>query len=115
MSTVTIGCRLPSGIILDIGPEHPMVELAGKRQAQEGSPIVILREADCGYTQVDASYWEAFKKRVGPDFAPLKSGAIFEAKSIKEAKAVNKDLKGKKTGHEPLSQEAKDIQPMSQD
>lgn len=115
MSTVTIGCRLPSGLIIDIGPEHPMVELAGKRQAQEGSPIIILREADCGYTEVDASYWEAFKKRVGPDFAPLKSGAIFEAKNLKEAKAANKDLKDKKTGHEPLKQEAEGIKPLEQD
>jgi hypothetical protein len=115
MSNVVIGCRLPSGLIIDIGPEHPTVELAGKRQAQEGLPIIILREPDCGYTSVPEEYWEAFKKRVGPDFAPIKSGAVFEAKDPKDAKAKNKELKKEKTGHEPLSQETKDVKPLNSD
>lgn len=105
MSTITIGCRLPSGIVLDIGDHSAKVELAGQRQAQARSSIIILNDDDFGTTEVDAQFWEAFKKRVGPDFAPLKSGAIFEAKSEKEAKAKAKDLKGQKTGHEPISQD----------
>ena len=111
MSTVTIGCRLPSGLILDLGdPTKPSVELAGQRQTQARSPIILLTEEDYGTTEVDSSFWEAFKTRVGPEFAPIKSGAIFEAKSEKDAKAIAKELKGKKTGHEPLPQEDKDIQ-----
>lgn len=113
MANIVIGCRLPSGLIIDIGPDHPTVELAGKRQAKEGSPIIILAEPDCGYTQVDASYWEAFKKRVGPDFAPIKSGAVFEAKTLKDANAKNKELKKEKTGHEPLSPVAAGIAPLN--
>lgn len=110
MSKVTIGCRLPSGLILDLGDSSKtVVELAGQRQAQARSPIVLLSEEDYGTTEVDQSFWEAFCARVGPDFAPIKSGAIFVAKNEKEAKAINKDLKGKKTGHEPLPQEDKDI------
>lgn len=110
MSTVTIGCRLPSGLILDLGdPTKPTVELAGQRQAQARSTMILLSEEDYGTTVVDQSYWEAFVNRVGPDFAPIKSGAIFVAKNEKEAKAIHKDLKGKKTGHEPLPQEDKDI------
>lgn len=110
MSTITIGCRLPNGLFLDLGdPTKPVVELAGQRQAQARSPIIILSEDDYGTTEVDLSFWEAFKARVGPEFAPIKSGAVFEAKSEKEAKAIAKDLKGKKTGHEPLAQEDKDI------
>lgn len=110
MSTITIGCRLPSGIILDLGDSKtPPVELAGQRQAQARSSIITLSEEDYGTTVVDVSFWEAFKKRVGPDFAPITSGAIFEAKNTKEAAAIHKDIKGKKTGHEPLEQEVGDI------
>jgi hypothetical protein len=110
MSKITIGCRLPSGLVLDLGdPTVPSVELAGQRQTQARSPIVLLSEEDYGTTEVDASFWDAFKKRVGPDFAPIKSGAIFEAKNEKEAKAIHKDIKGKKTGHEPLEQETSEI------
>jgi len=106
MSTVTIGCRLPCGLILDLGdPNKPSVELAGQRQAQARSKIIVLSEDDYGTTEVDQSFWEAFVERVGPDFAPIKSGAIFVAKNEKEAKAIHKDLKGKKTGHEPLAQD----------
>ena len=110
MSTVTIGCRLPSGLILDLGDQKtPPVELEGQRQAQARSKIVLLSEDDYGTTEVDQSFWEAFMARVGPDFAPVKSGAIFVAKNEKEAKAMHKDLKGQKTGHEPLPQEVGEI------
>lgn len=106
MATITIGCRLPNGLILDLGdPSIPTVEIAGQRQAQERSKIILLTDDDYGTTEVEESFWEAFKKRVGPDFTPIKSGALFEAKNEREAKAVNKSLKGKKTGHEPLAQE----------
>lgn len=108
MSTVTIGCRLPSGLILEVGDVS--VELNGQRQAQENSPIVILNADMYGTTEVDAEYWEAFVARVGKDFAPLKSGAIFEAKNEKEAKAKAKDLKEAPTGHEPLPQKTKDVE-----
>lgn len=110
MSTITIGCRLPSGLVLDIGDDkNTKVELEGQRQAQARSKIILLSEDDYGTTEVDSSFWEAFCARVGPDFAPIKSGAIFVAKNEKEAKAIAKDLKGKKTGHEPLAQETGEI------
>lgn len=106
MPNITIGCRLPSGIILDLGDNTtPPVELAGQRQAQARSKIITLTDDDYGTTEVDASFWGAFVKRVGPEFAPIKSGAIFVAKNEREAAAIAKDLKGKKTGHEPLPQE----------
>lgn len=108
MSTITIGCRLPSGLLLQVG--EVFVELEGQRQTQQRSSIVLLSADDYGTTEVDAGFWDAWTKQVGPNFAPLKSGAIFEAKSTKEAAAKAKDLKEKKTGHEPLPQVAKDIE-----
>lgn len=106
MTTITIGCRLPSGLTLDLGDaSKPPVVIYGQRQAQERSKIITLSDEDCGYTEVDADFWEEFKRRVGPEFAPIKSGAVFEAKNTKEAEAKQKDLKSKKTGHEPVGQD----------
>lgn len=108
MSKVSIGCRLPSGLIIRVG--DVAIELAGQRQRQENSPVILLGENDYGVTEVDASFWEAWKKLVGDEFAPLKSKALFEASTAKEAKAKATEFKKEKTGHEPLPQIAKDIE-----
>lgn len=109
MANITIGCRLPSGLIIDLMKDGKKVEveLAGQRQTQARSSIIILSNDDYGTTEVDASFWEEWKASVGADYAPLASGAIFEAKNTNEAGAKAKDLKDKKTGHEPAKQEMK--------
>lgn len=112
-NTVTIGCRLPSGLVLEVNDKR--VPIAGQRQAQEGRPIILLSQDDVGFTEVDADFWEAFKKRVGPEFAPIKSGAVFEAKNPGEAKAKARELKKEKTGVEPLPQEAPGIKSADKD
>lgn len=108
MSTVTIGCRLPSGLILQVGEKF--VELAGQRQTQMRSPVILLTPDDFGVTEVAADFWEAWKAQVTDKFTPLASGAIFEAKNSKEAESKAKDNKTRKTGHEPLPQEDKNIE-----
>jgi len=107
MSKITIGCRLPSGLKLEVN--GVTVGLAGQRQAQERSPIITLSADDYGVTEVDTSFWEAFKARVGKDFAPIKSGAVFEAKNTNDIKAKAKDLKGEKTGFEAMDKETKEV------
>ena len=104
MAVVTVGCRLPSGLEIQVGDKK--IELAGQNQRYKelGIEIILLKDEDYGTTEVDASFWEAWKQIVGQDFAPLKSGAIFESKNATEAKAQAKDLKEKKTGHEPMPQ-----------
>lgn len=103
---VTIGCRLPCGVVLELNGVKKV--LAGQRQTQERSPIIILSEDDYGLTLVDADFWEAWKI-AHAGFAPLENGAIFEAKDEKEAKAVHRELKKEKTGHEPMPQIASGI------
>jgi hypothetical protein len=100
MANVTIGCRLPNGLVLEVGDKS--VELAGQRQTQQRSKIILLSPDDYGTTEVDESFWQAWKQSVGKDFAPLASGAIFEAKNTNDASAKAKDLKSKKTGHEAM-------------
>ena len=112
MANVTIGCRLPNGLILEVGDQS--VELAGQRQTQQRSKIIILSPDDYGTTEVDASFWEAWKQIVGKDFAPLVSGAIFEAKNQNDAGAKAKDLKSKKTGHESMELEADGVKKADQ-
>ena len=102
MTTIIIGCRHPSGLVIEAAGQ--VITLEGQRQAQERSPIIILSEDDYGTTEVDGAVWEAWKKQVGADFAPLKSGMLFEAKSEKDAKAKARDLKDEKTGHEAMPQ-----------
>lgn len=104
MANITIGCRLPSGLEIQVGEKK--IELAGQNQRYKelGIEIILLKDEDYGTTEVDASFWEAWKQIVGKDFGPLKSGAIFESKNATEAKAQAKDLKEKKTGHEPMPQ-----------
>lgn len=115
MPLITIGCRLPSGLILEVLKDGApvTVELAGQRQMQARSKIIILEADDYGTTEVDADFWTAWKQVVGPDYAPLKSGAIFEAKNANDAGAKAKDLKDKKTGHEPVPQEADGVKVMA--
>lgn len=106
MANVTIGCRLPNGIILDLyadsGAILKSVELAGANSAVD-SDIVILQPRHCGYTEVDAGFWEAWVAK-NPEFAPFKSGAIFMAKDERSAKAMNKELQTEKTGFEAAPQ-----------
>jgi len=102
MASITIGCRLPNGLILEL-PGKPPVPLNGQNSAQAGSPIILLSESDCGFTEVNADFWAEWKK-IYKGFAPLESNAIFEAKNRADAKDIAKELKKEKTGHEPLPQ-----------
>jgi len=108
MPTLTIGCRLPNGLVLEI-PDHAPVTLKGQKAAQAESPIILLSERDCGYTDVDEGFWAEWK-RLYKNFQPLTSHAIFEAKNRNDAKAVHKELKGEKTGHEPMPQNGPGIE-----
>lgn len=105
--TITIGCRLPSGIVLELPGKAP-VHLAGQRQAQERSKIILLSQDDYGVTDVDLDFWNEWKRLHSGNgenmFAPLKNGAIFEAKNTSEAKAIQKELADEPTGHEPMPQ-----------
>ena len=107
-TSVTIGCKLPHGIILD----HPLdpdkkVELKGKN----GSLII---GAEYGTTEVDGEFWETWKT-VHKDFPALRSGAIFEAANASELTAVAAELEDEKTGFEPMAQEAQGVKPANKD
>ena len=107
-TSVTIGCKLPHGIVLD----HPLdpskkVELRGKNRS-------LIIGAEYGTTEVDGEFWETWKT-VHKGFPALKSGAIFEAANASELAAVAADLENEATGFEPMAQNAQGVKPASQD
>jgi len=94
MSTVTIGCKLPNGIIMQVDG-HKDVRING----WNNNAIV---GADHGLTEnVPAALWEAWSK-LHAESKLVKGGFIFAAKNEREAKAKAKDNKGNKSGHEQL-------------
>lgn len=105
---VTVGCKLPHGIILD----HPLdpsvkVTLAGKKDA-------IIVGADYATTEVDDNFWEVWQT-VNKDFPAFKSGAIFVAANAKDIAAVAKEHADVKTGFEPLDPKSNGVKPADKD
>lgn len=101
---IIIGCKLPHGLMLI----HPLdktqkVQINGLNTAKViGSTFVT--------TEVDADFWATWKAAY-LDYAPLKSGAIFEARTQTEASAKAKELAKEKTGFEPIPQESLGVKP----
>lgn len=101
MAKVIVGCKLPHGIILEnpLDPAHK-VELNGLNKIE-------IIGADHATTEVDGEFWNLWETS-NPDFAALKSGAIFVAKTVADAKAIAKEFKGEKTGFDKLVPDAKE-------
>lgn len=104
---ILIGCRLPHGLTLT----HPI----SKTKITLGSRFSLIlgsngQYADKGYstTEVDTEFWDTWKIAYR-DYAPLKSGAIFEAVSASEAKEKAKDLESEKTGFESMDKDSAGI------
>ena len=102
MATVTVGCRLPHGLVLEVKDSsgNPVfVTLAGKNADMGG--YLYLTPVMCGYTEVDEDYMNAWLDEF-KDSAMVKSGAVFIQKNQSSAKAQNKELQNEKTGFDPL-------------
>ena len=96
--TVTVGCKLPHGIVLH-HPTDPTktVEIKGLNKSS-------IIGADHISTEVDEDFWNAWAI-VNKRFPPLKAGSIFVSKSAPDAAAIAKELKDQKTGFEPMKQD----------
>jgi hypothetical protein len=95
--TILIGCRLPNGLVLQVGKNPNRVTIDGVNKSN-------IIGANFMTTEVDESFWLAWKAE-NSDFKPLKSGAIFEASSPREATDKAKELKGEKTGFEQIDKD----------
>lgn len=101
---IIIGCKLPHGLTIT----HPLdknvkVTINGLNSSKiVGSTYVT--------TEVDADFWATWKAAY-LDYAPLKSGALFEARTQTEAAAKAKELAKEKTGFEPINPESLGVKP----
>ena len=99
MSTVTIVCKLPNGIIMQV-EGHKDVRINGWNNNDRNKNAIV--GADYGMTEnVPAALWEAWSK-LHAESKLVKGGFIFAAKNEREAKAKATDNKGNKSGHEQL-------------
>lgn len=99
---LTIGCKLPHGIVLEDPTPGSVktVELNGLNK-------IIIIGATYAATQVPADFWAAWQAFHG-DFPALKSGAIFVAQNEVDAAAMAKELENETTGFEPMKKNGKD-------
>lgn len=94
MSTVTIACRLPAGLTLE-------VDGIKKKINGYNSPdgfVMVDRDEKIGLTtDVDKSFWDKWRETY-KDYRICTNQYIYETKSESSAKAQAKELKGVKSG-----------------
>ena len=104
---VTIGCNLPHGLVIRL--YAPELGEDGKNTVMKpASEEVKLNGANsskiiggCGLTEVDADFWEEWKKQVR-DFAPLKRGNLWEQPDMAHAASAALEFGAIPTGAERL-------------
>lgn len=103
MAQVTIGCKLPHGLVL----EHPTAASV-KPVTINGSNKELIIGSGYGTTQVDAEFWKAWKE-AHKGFAALVSGSIFESGNAASIASAAKEVESEKTGFERMPQKAMGI------
>lgn len=91
-SAYVIGCKLPSGLIINGSGQQ--VKLAGANDSLLINGFGITRD-------VPADAWDAFAKTFA-DHLLIKNGLVFAVSDDKSAQAASKELAGQKTGLEQL-------------
>jgi len=93
MSTVTVACKLPNGLVLDLAGVDQKFVLNG---AYHDEAI-----AGHGMTEVDEDFWTKWAA-LHKDFEPVKRGFVFATKGERNAAAQAKEKKANVTGLEGL-------------
>lgn len=91
--TVTVGCKLPSGIILELGNQE--VEIHGTNSAR------VIGGHGITY-DVDADFFDAWLK-AHSDRDMVKNGLIFAHEKAADVKAEAAEKKGNKSGLEAIN------------
>ncbi len=97
---ILIGCRLPSGIVLE-HPSKPEITVTLKGRFTQIDKHFI--DGKYSSNEVPAQFWAEWMI-ANNEFSALKSGAIFVINSVSEAKDISAEL----TGFEPMSTNGKD-------
>lgn len=100
-STYIIGCKLPSGLIINGAGQQ--VKLAGTNDSLLINGFGITRD-------VPADVWDAFAKTFA-DQPLIKNGVVFAVSDDKSAQDASKELAGQKTGLEQLDPSKQSTKP----
>jgi len=92
---LVVGCKLPSGIILEVDDVRVVIAGANSSAVVHGFGIT---------ENVPKEFWDEFTRR-NPDFAPIKNGQLFIQATSRDAKANARDAEKLETGFEPLAQD----------
>jgi hypothetical protein len=126
-NTIWVQCKLPHGIWIEQEVKRTVSTPAGDKvewKPLPGSPPVLLKGANqatildrrgqslgYGITEVDYDLFKSWVERMGPDFGPLKSGAILWESSNSRAMDSAIEHKAVKTGFEQLEPAAPSDEP----
>lgn len=111
--TLTIGCKLPSGLRMELGSAHDanykFVDLNGANQGEyrgrneNGKIFHSTTEQGFGLTKVDSEFWEAWKKRYEVNSKRwIRDGVLFVADGTDEARGMAADQSEVTTGFEQI-------------
>lgn len=93
MAKVTVGCKLPTGITLQVD---------GKKVTLNGTNSSNVIGGYGLTTDVDKDFMDAWLKQ-NKDITMVRNGFVFIKKNEKEAKAAAKDGAENKNGTEPMN------------
>lgn len=95
--TVTIGCKLPNGLLLEVGNKSVAINGSNNSQVVGGHGITY---------DVDSDLWAAWLKQ-NADRDIVKNGFVFAHDKAANVKAEAKEKADSKTGQEPIDPDAK--------
>lgn len=92
-ATVTVGCKLPHGLIAEVGKESVTFLGSNASELIGGHGIT---------ENVSKAFWDAWVAQMSDWFEPLKQGFIFAYESEKSTYSKAKEMAKEKTGFEQL-------------
>ncbi len=105
--TVIVGCKLPNGLLLQVGTVT--IRVNGKARYNMPSPTRKTLNTDVefadGLTVVDKVFWDKWLAD-HKDYQPVLSGHIYASPSRNDAVAKAKDTEQSKTGLEAVDPNA---------
>lgn len=104
MSQVTVGCKLPHGLVLELPNVKHKVTLKGANSNTIVGLDGKVQRGTCGFTQVDEQFIGQWLK-LYKGTTMVQKELIFVQKTQKDAQAQATEQKDQKTGFEPVNPE----------
>jgi hypothetical protein len=108
---LNVYCKLPQGLTMCLEKDGEVIRVTLPRTSRYIQPhpkFKPTKEEFIVYqhsvTPVAKDFWEAWKKRMGAEYAPLKQGLVFAIEQTKNGDGIAraKDMETVKTGFEQI-------------